>query len=86
VQDLQHGTALLADLTGGEAFNNSDGLDGQMQLMLDNNRVYYRLAYALPTGKDPSNFRSINVSVKGHPDYRVRTQKGYSRRDLRQSK
>ena len=81
VRDYQHGMALLASETGGEAFYNLDDLSGQLQKMLGDNRVYYRLAYFPPPGKDPKKYRSINVSVKDHPEYRVRAQKGYRRYD-----
>ncbi len=86
VRDLQHATAFLATQTGGEAFYNSDGLGGQLQKMLGDNRLYYRLVYASPTDRDPTKFRKISVSVKDHPDYRVRVQKGYVQRDLLRSK
>jgi VWFA-related protein len=75
--DFQHGMSLLASETGGEAFYNLDSLSNQMQEMLDDNRVCYRLAYYPPPGKDPKKYRSINVSVKDHPEYHVRAQKGY---------
>jgi len=76
-RDLQHGTALLAGQTGGEAFYNLDGLAGQLQRMLDANRVCYRLVYSPPSTADPRKFRSISLAVKGHPEYQVRTPKGY---------
>jgi VWFA-related protein len=75
--DLQHGMSLLASETGGGAFYNLDGLGDQLGQMLGDNRVCYRLAYYPPSGKDPRKYRSISVSVKGHPEYRVRAQKGY---------
>ena len=77
VRDYQLGMALLASETGGEAFYNLDGLPGQLQQMLGGSRVYYRLAYFPPSGKASKKYRSINVSVKDHPEYHVRTQKGY---------
>lgn len=86
VRDYQHGVALLASQTGGEAFFNIDGLGDQLQKMLDNNRIYYQLAYWPPPDKDPSAYRNITVSIKNHPEYRVRAPKGYVPADLRGSK
>jgi hypothetical protein len=49
--------------------------------LLDDNQVYYRLAYqpANPATKDS---RRIIARVKNHPDYVVRTQRGYSLSDM----
>ncbi len=82
VRDYQHGFALLSSQTGGEAILNIDALGDQLKRMLDNNRVYYRLACAAPEDKDPRTYRPLAVSVKNHPDYRVRTQRGYAVADL----
>lgn len=76
-RDSQHGMALLASETGGDAFLNLDGLSGQLQHMLSENSMYYRLAYLSPSGKDPKKYRSIKVSVRDHPEYQVRAPKGY---------
>jgi VWFA-related protein len=82
-RDLEHGMSLLSSETGGGAFHNLDGLSEQMQQMLDENRFCYRLAYTAPSGGDPRNYRSINVTVKGHPEYRVRAQRGYDMMGIR---
>lgn len=76
-RDIQHGTSLLAGQTGGDAFYNLDGLSGQLQEMLDKNRLCYRLAYNPPQAADPRKFRTIGVAIKGHPEYQVSAQKGY---------
>ena len=85
-RDLQHGMSLMASQTGGDAFYNLDSLSEQLQLMLGGNRVCYRLAYYSPPAKDPRKYRSINVSVKGHPEYQVRAQKGYDMTGTSRSK
>ena len=86
VRDLQHGIALLANQTGGEAFFSVDSLGNCLQKMLDDNRIYYRFAYSPPEARAPQAYRSITVSVKNHPEYRVRAQKGYVFADLRRSR
>jgi hypothetical protein len=68
---------LLAGQTGGDAFHNLNGLGGQLQEMLDANRVRYRLAYRPPAVKDPRKYREITVLVNDHPECRVRAPKGY---------
>jgi VWFA-related protein len=83
VRDYQHGVALLASQTGGEAFFNIDSLSACMRKMLDGNAVCYRLSYATPQDKNPKAYRSITVSVKDHPEYHVRAAKGYVLADLR---
>ena len=86
VRDFQHGLSLLASQTGGEAIFNIDGLIDQLKKMLENNRVYYRLACTAPEDKEPRTYRPLAVSVKNHPDYRVRAQKGYAIADLPRAK
>jgi len=79
-RDLEDGMNALARDTGGEAFFNTNDLSGRLQKALDDNRAYYSLDYAAPgdtpEGKE-KGFHRITVRVKGHPDYKVRTQRGY---------
>ncbi len=67
----------FAEETGGRAFMNSNDIGEGFQKMLDANRVYYTLAYYPPKGGDPLKFRKLKVSLRKHPEYSVRTQKGY---------
>jgi VWFA-related protein len=78
VRDYQHGMALLASQTGGEAFFNIDGLSDCLQKMLNNNRICYHFEYSAPQNKNPGDYRNITVLVKNHPEYRVRAPKGYA--------
>jgi VWFA-related protein len=73
----QQGTLrnLAAD-TGGEAYLNSNDIAGQFKKMLDSNGLYYALAY-YPQDETNDKFRNIKVRVKNHPEYHVRTQRGY---------
>jgi VWFA-related protein len=81
-RDLEVALITLAKDTGGESFFNTNDLNGRLQKALNDNRVYYALAYhanangpAVPDTKD--KFHSITVRVKNHPEYKVRTQRGY---------
>jgi VWFA-related protein len=81
-RDLQLALNNLAKDTGGESFFNTNDLNGRLQKALNDNRVYYSLAYhadasspAASSVKDKLHL--ITVRVKNHPDYKVRTQRGY---------
>ena len=73
----QQGTLreLAAD-TGGEAYLNSNDVVGQFKKMLDANSIYYAMAY-YPGNETEQKFRNIKVRVRNHPEYKVRTQRGY---------
>jgi VWFA-related protein len=86
VRDTQLGLSALASETGGQAFFNTNDFNQPMQMMLDNNRIYYELTYYTPTDKDPTKYREISVAVKNHPEYHVRAQRGYVLADLRGGK
>lgn len=66
----------LAADTGGQAYLNSNDIPAQFQKMLDGNSLYYGFAY-YPQDDSGKKFRNITVRLKNHPDYKVRTQKGY---------
>lgn len=76
-KDLENGLNALARDTGGEPYFNTNDLAGALQKALDNNRLYYGLAYYPSSANDKKSFRQITVRVKTHPEYKVRTQKGY---------
>lgn len=75
--DVQSNLREVAYATGGDAYLNTNDLRAPMKKMLDANRVYYSLAYYLPKDSD-RKFRKITVRVKGHPEYNVRTERGYT--------
>lgn len=79
-RDLQDGLNALAKDTGGEAFFNTNDFNGRLQKVLNDNRIYYTLAYYPPSDsatEKERTFRLITLRVKDHPDYKVRTQRGY---------
>jgi VWFA-related protein len=86
LQDSQDSLKELAHETGGEAFYNTNDLANRLQKMLADNRIYYELAYYPAQEKDPKKIRRITVSVKDHPEYVVRAQRGYLLSELREPK
>ena len=76
-KDFEDGLNALARDTGGETFFNTNDLTGAMRQALDDNRFYYRLGY-YPAEEDRENYGRFTVRVDEHPEYRIRTQRGYS--------
>jgi VWFA-related protein len=76
VTESQNGMNALARDTGGEPFFNTNDLNRALARALEENRTYYRIAYHSPEG-DEAKFRRVSLRVKNHPDYKVRTQRGY---------
>lgn len=79
-RDLQLGLVTLANDTGGEAFFNTNDLSGRLQKALNDNRIYYAIGYHAPNDNSIAKgkqFRRISLRVKNHPEYKIRTQRGY---------
>src|SRR5262245_37015754 len=76
-RDLENGLNALAKDTGGEAFFNTNDTAGAMGRALDDNQFYYALAYYPAIEESDKKFRKIAIKVKNHPEYQVRTQRGY---------
>lgn len=75
--ELEDGLNALAVDTGGKFFRNTNDLAGAAKEALADNETFYTLAYYPAEEGSPNKFRKLTVRVKGHPEYRVRTQKGY---------
>ena len=81
-RDLENGLNALAKDTGGEAFFNTNDTAGAMGRALDNNKVYYTLAYYPTVEESEKKFRKITIKIRNHPEYQVRAQRGYMPADL----
>lgn len=68
--------ALARDTGGFPIFNNND-LNLGLQKVLDDNEVYYVLAYEPEVSFRDGRFHKIEVRVKGRPELKVRTRDGY---------
>jgi VWFA-related protein len=78
VKESSNGLHSIATETGGRLFGDTNDLNGALGQAFDANRFYYVLSYYLATGGDPHQFRSIKVGVRNHPEYTVRTPRGFS--------
>lgn len=67
----------LANDTGGFFVRGTNDLATGLRRMLEDNDVYYLMAYEPANTKRDGKFRRIDVRVPGHPDYVVRTRRGY---------
>lgn len=79
-KEAQDGMNAIARDTGGDAFFRTNDVNWAIKKSFESNNSYYALAYYPST--DGQGFRDIVLRVKGHPDYSVRTQKGYLAADL----
>ena len=77
-KDMEDGMNALAKDTGGQTFFNTNDLSGALSEALDSNRLYYVLGFYPPEKERGKGFKKFTVRIKDHPEYRVRTQKGYS--------
>lgn len=80
--EKQDALVSLARETGGDFYSNENNLNSLLGRAFEANRFYYVLAYYLKPAGNPSHYRSIKVRVRNHPEYNVRTPKGYSSSDL----
>jgi VWFA-related protein len=77
-QEELGGMFSMAKDTGGETFVNTNNLSGALSEALDANRSYYVLAYYPVPGEDLHEFRNISIHIPSHPDYKIRTPKGFT--------
>jgi VWFA-related protein len=74
-KEAQDGMNALARDTGGTAFFRTNDMNHALEKSFEGNRIFYEFAYY--PSNDGEGFRDISLKVKGHPEYSVRTQKGY---------
>jgi len=79
-KETQDGMNALASDTGGAAYFRTNDFNFAVKKSIDENRIYYALSYY--PSNDGDGYRDLSLKVKGHPEYQVRTQKGYLASDL----
>lgn len=68
--------ALSRDTGGFPIFNNND-LSIGLQKIVEDTEVYYLLAFEPVVSYRDGRFRKLEVRVKNHPEYKVRSSRGY---------
>ncbi|HEY0386265.1 MAG TPA: VWA domain-containing protein, partial [Pyrinomonadaceae bacterium] len=68
---------ILADDTGGRALLNSNSIPDSIQQALDETSDYYLLAWRPDTDEQRSGRARLKVTVKNHPELRVRLRRNY---------
>jgi VWFA-related protein len=77
-RDFEAGLNWLALDTGGKFISRRNDLNSALGKMVDDNRLYYLLAYYPPLENGGDNqAHKLKVRVAGHPEFIVRTQTGY---------
>jgi VWFA-related protein len=67
---------ILAERTGGQAFYNTNNINGAIRRSIEDSRVTYVLGYYPTHGKWDGKFHEITVKVK-RPGLRIRHRRGY---------
>ncbi len=71
------GMHALARDTGGYLVQNTNDLKGGLQRVMEDNEVYYVLAYEPVESYRDGRFRKIEVRFPGRPELKARTRSGY---------
>ena len=68
----------LANETGGRALINSNAPLSQIKQALNETAIYYLLVWRPdPASQHGAKYRKLEVSVQGHPEYKVRSRRGF---------
>jgi VWFA-related protein len=81
-REEESGLSTIAEETGGKMYTGSNNLSEELGRAFDANRFYYVLSHYLSKGEDPGKFRTIKVKIRNHPEYIVRTARGYLPSDI----
>jgi VWFA-related protein len=81
LEALRNGPFALANDTGGFMVMNTNDLNLGFQKVLDDTEAYYLLAFEPVESYRDGRFRKLEVRVKDHPEYKVRSSKGYFAND-----
>ncbi len=81
MEALRNGPFSLANDTGGFMVMNTNDLNLGFQKVLEDTDAYYLLAFEPVEAYRDGRFRRLEVRVKNHPEYKVRSSKGYFAND-----
>lgn len=77
MEAVRNGPFALANDTGGFMVLNTNDLNLGLQKVLEDTEAYYLLAFEPSESYRDGRFRKLEVRVKNHPEYKVRSSKGY---------
>jgi VWFA-related protein len=77
-REEMNGLHSIAQDTGGKLFNDTNNLGDALGRAFDANRYYYVLSYYLSSSGNANKFRNVKVRVRNHPEYTVRTARGFA--------
>lgn len=81
MEALRNGPFALANDTGGFMVMNTNDLNLGFQKVLQDTEAYYLLAFEPVESYRDGRFRKLEVRVKNHPEFKVRSSKGYFAND-----
>lgn len=84
-KEFREGLQGLAADTGGFLVRGTNDLATGLRRMMEDNDAYYLLAYEPTNTKRDGRFRKIEVRLPRHPEFQVRTRKGYVAPDDRKT-
>jgi VWFA-related protein len=76
VRVAEDGLNIMAEASGGFAVTNSDEFDAGIQMIADDLNHYYLLGFR-PSDPSGNDYRRLDVSIAGHPDWVLRFRRGY---------
>jgi VWFA-related protein len=76
VRVAEDGLNIMAEASGGFAVTNSDEFDAGIQMIADDLNHYYLLGFR-PSDPSGGDYRRLDVSIAGHPDWVLRFRRGY---------
>jgi hypothetical protein len=76
VRQAQHGLEITSEASGGFAVTNTDDFTSGVRRIVDDLDHYYLLGF-YPIDSKGKGYRSLDVKIAGHPDWKLRFRRGY---------
>lgn len=76
VRQAQQGLGQISQASGGFAVTNTNDFTGGLQKIVNDLDHYYLLGF-YPADTNGKNYRRLNVTIAGHPDWTLRFRHGY---------
>jgi VWFA-related protein len=76
IRQAQDGLAIMAEATGGFAVTDTDDFTSGIERVIEDLDHYYLLGF-YPNDPGGKGYRPLDVSVREHPEWKVRFRKGY---------